>query len=133
MNRHYVEVAERAGHHCEYCLAPEAIFNLHFEVEHIVPTSRGGSGESSNLSLACRSCNLFKADRLSDVNEETGEIDEIFNPRTQNWHDHFRLRAETGMIEGTSPVGRVTANCLRMNRDAACEARRMWIRLGMLP
>jgi len=35
MNRHYAGVAERAGHRCEYCHAPEAIFNLPFEVEHI--------------------------------------------------------------------------------------------------
>ena len=48
MNRHYAGVAERAGHRCEYCHAPEAIFNLPFEVEHIVPTSRDGPDDESN-------------------------------------------------------------------------------------
>ena len=42
-------VAERAGHRCEYCHAREAIFNLPFEVEQIVPTSRGGPDDESNL------------------------------------------------------------------------------------
>ena len=51
MNRHYAGVAERAGHRCEYCHAPEAIFNLPFEVEHIVPTSRGGPDDESNRRL----------------------------------------------------------------------------------
>ena len=37
MNPHYPEVALRAGHRCEYCYAPEAVFNLPLEVEHIVP------------------------------------------------------------------------------------------------
>ena len=46
MNPRYAPVAERAGHRCEYCRAPEAIFNFPFEVEHIVPTStrRRGRG-----------------------------------------------------------------------------------------
>lgn len=37
MNPNYPPVAERAGHRCEYCHAPEAIFNVLFEVEHIIP------------------------------------------------------------------------------------------------
>ena len=36
MNRFYSEVAERAGHRCEYCRAPEVVFNFPFEVEHII-------------------------------------------------------------------------------------------------
>ena len=54
MNRHYAGVAERAGHRCEYYHAPEAVFNLPFEVEHIVPTSRDGPDEESNQALALR-------------------------------------------------------------------------------
>jgi hypothetical protein len=42
MNPRYPLVAKRAGHHCEYCRAPEALFNLSFEVEHVVPPRRGG-------------------------------------------------------------------------------------------
>ena len=38
MNPNYPFVAERACHRCEYCHAPEAIFNFPFEVEHIVPS-----------------------------------------------------------------------------------------------
>jgi pyruvate-formate lyase-activating enzyme len=33
----YTLVAKRAKHRCEYCHAPEIIFNLAFEVDHIVP------------------------------------------------------------------------------------------------
>ena len=48
MNPLYPVVAARADHRCEYCRAPEAIFNLRFEVEHILPTSREGRDEVSN-------------------------------------------------------------------------------------
>lgn len=51
MNSAYSLVAERAAHRCEYCQAPEVIFNFAFEVEHIVPPSRGGAKVDGNLSV----------------------------------------------------------------------------------
>jgi hypothetical protein len=54
LNPLYPQIAERAEHRCEYCRAPEAIFNFPFEVEHILPSTRGGVDEPFNLALACR-------------------------------------------------------------------------------
>ena len=67
MNPHYTQVALRAGHRCEYCHAPEAVFNLPLEVEHIVPAARGGEDIAANWTLACRACNLYKATHVSGV------------------------------------------------------------------
>jgi 5-methylcytosine-specific restriction endonuclease McrA len=64
MNPHYADAALRAGHRCEYCRAPEAVFNFPFEVEHVVPSARGGLDEDANRALACRSCNLRKSDHV---------------------------------------------------------------------
>jgi hypothetical protein len=36
MNPRYVQVALRAEHRCEYCHAPEVVFNFPFEVEHVI-------------------------------------------------------------------------------------------------
>jgi hypothetical protein len=52
MNPHYPLVAERARFRGEYCRAPESIFNLNFEVEHIVPRSKGGADDPLNWALA---------------------------------------------------------------------------------
>jgi 5-methylcytosine-specific restriction endonuclease McrA len=82
MNRHYAGVAERAGHRCEYCHAPEAIFNLPFEVEHIVPTSRDGPDDESNQALACRACNLYKSDQQSGIDQTTREVVRLFHQRS---------------------------------------------------
>jgi hypothetical protein len=133
MNRHYAAVAEHAGHRCEYCHAPEVIFNLPFEVEHIVPTSRDGPEDESNLALACRACNLYKSDQQSGVDEPTGKVVPLFHPRHDRWEEHFRVDPEDGSIQGLTPIGRVTVACLRMNRDVQREARRSWMRLELYP
>ena len=109
MNPYYRLVAERAGHRCEYCHAPEVIFNLQFEVEHIVPSSKGGSSILDNLALACRSCNLFKSDHLESPDPAT-----LFVPRRDAWEDHFAA-SRLGEIVGLSPPGRATLVLLRMN------------------
>lgn len=42
---------------CAYCGAPADT------VDHIVPLSRGGTDDPSNLRSACRACNTRKRDR----------------------------------------------------------------------
>ncbi len=133
MNPLYPVIAERAAHRCEYCRAPEAIFNFPFEVEHIVPASHGGIGDPSNLALACRACNLFKADRLHAVDDLTSEAVGVFDPRQQQWKEHFEVESESGRILGTTPIGRATVMALRMNSPLQVAARRQWMRLGLFP
>jgi hypothetical protein len=133
VNPRYPAVAERAGHRCEYCRAPETIFNLVFEVEHLVPTSRGGSDDLANLALACRACNLHKADQVDGRDEETGSVFRLFDPRAQRWEEHFAVDAATGAIRGSTAVGRVTVACLQMNRPPQLAARLQWMRLAIFP
>jgi hypothetical protein len=81
MNPRYPVVAERAVYHCEYCHAPESVFNFPFEVEHIIPQSRGGSDDLNNLALACHACNLFKSDFETGRDEENEADIRLFHPR----------------------------------------------------
>jgi hypothetical protein len=133
MNKHYGEVAQRAGHRCEYCCAPEVIFNLPFEVEHIVPTSEHGPDDQSNLALASRSCNLFKSNQQSGIDDATAELVRLFHPRLDRWDEHFRADSADGTICGLTSVGRATIACLRMNRDIHRQARRAWMALKLYP
>jgi len=130
MNRRYLAVAERAGHRCEYCLAPEAAFNLIFEVEHVVPPGRSGSHEFFNLALACRSCNLFKSDRTDAFDAVSASVVRLFDPRTDRWNDHFFLAPE-GRIEGRTDIGRATAYLLQFNSGTHLAARKLWLRIGL--
>lgn len=133
MNPHYTQVALRAGHRCEYCHAPEAVFNLSLEVEHIVPVSRGGDDTAANWALACRACNLYKATHVSGNDPESHVIGRLFHPREDQWEDHFRIAAESGEIEGLTPSGRTTVVRLGMNSTAQVAARQQWMRLGLFP
>ena len=96
MNPHYPFVSSRAQHLCDYCRAPEIVFNLPFEVEHITPQSQGGETIEDNLALSCRSCNLYKSDYVSAVDELTQEEVALFNPRRDAWRENFVLAEETG-------------------------------------
>lgn len=132
MNPHYPLVARRANHRCEYCGAPEAIFNFPFEVEHIRPISRGGADDELNLALACRACNIHKSNWLTAIDPVTQSDVPLFNPRSEAWQDHFQLDLETGAIGGFSPTGRASVERLRMNSRVQLTARISWIQLGLL-
>ena len=133
MNPRYPVVAERAVYHCEYCHAPESVFNFPFEVEHIIPQSRGGSDDLNNLALACHACNLFKSDFETGRDEESEADIRLFHPRSDAWEAHFHIDTEKAEVFGITPVGRATVARLQMNRPRQIAARRRWIQLELFP
>ncbi|MBV9851781.1 MAG: HNH endonuclease [Armatimonadetes bacterium] len=133
MNPRYPRVAERAGERCEYCHAPEQVFNFAFEVEHILPRAAGGDDALDNLALACESCNLCKSDAVTGRDEATGADVPLFHPRRDRWHEHFLYDGDTGTIQGLTAAGRATVTRLRLNSDAQCRDRRHWEQLGLYP
>jgi hypothetical protein len=134
VNPNYPLVAERAEHECEYCHAPEAIFNVPFEVDHIVPLAKGGLDEPSNWALACRACNLRKSDAVEGPDPATNQHVPLFNPREQRWKDHFSVQGEPPVrLEGKTPTGRATIERLQMNTLLQLAARAQWVELGLFP
>lgn len=133
MNPRYRKVAQRAAHKCEYCGAPEAIFNFPFEVEHIIPQSQGGVDDETNLALSCRACNIHKSNYLAGIDAATQTDVPLFNPRRDHWQDHFQLDIETGLIRGLNPIGRASIGRLQMNSRVQVAARLSWMRLGLFP
>jgi HNH endonuclease len=133
VNALYPLVAERAVYRCEYCHAPEIIFNFPFEVEHILPQARGGSDDLNNLALACHACNLFKSDFETGQDEERQAEAALFHPRSDVWEQHFGVDVERAASFGITPVGRATLARLQMNRPRQITARRRWIQLGLFP
>lgn len=64
-----LEVWLRAKGHCEYCdrdlqaTADDYFFG--YNVDHVVPLSRGGTDQVCNYALACRPCNLIKRNHVA--------------------------------------------------------------------
>ncbi|MEH2397066.1 HNH endonuclease signature motif containing protein [Nostoc sp.] len=133
MNRYYTAIAQPANHRCEYCQAPELIFNFPFEVEHIIPLSRQGENDEANLALACRSCNLRKGTRISGIVPASNTEVTFFHPRQDKWSEHFQVDTQSGKIIGITSSGKVTIEYLEMNSTSQVAARQLWIRLSLFP
>jgi len=82
-------VRERATNRCEYCSLPESSFPLPFQIDHILAEKHGGGTTEANLALACPHCNRHKGPNIAGLDAETGQIVRLFNPRTDNWAQHF--------------------------------------------
>ena len=106
---------------------------MKFEVDHIIPRSRGGSNSYDNLALSCPICNLFKSDRETGVDPQELGTERLFRSREDIWQDHFAVEAETAEIVGITSKGRATVDRIQMNRSHQLNARRRWIRLGLFP
>jgi hypothetical protein len=132
-------VRERANYLCEYCHSLERLSANRFTIDHIIPRSLGGSDDLENLALACRRCNERRYNFVAGVDPETQEVVPLFNPRQQQWSDHF-VWVEGGIvIRGTTAIGRATCIRLDLNdvrypeEDSIRGTRRFWIRTKLHP
>lgn len=123
-------VRDRAAQRCEYCRLHEADSYYTHEVDHIYAEKHDGATVDSNLCLACADCNRHKGSNLCSLDPENGMVVALFHPRQQNWHDHFVLNHQSGLIEPLTPRRRVTAKVLRFNRIEIVLDRLQLIRLG---
>lgn len=103
------------------------------KIEHIVPQAAGGTDAEENLWLACRNCNGFKGSKTHAIDPLTQEETNIFNPRIQNWNEHFEFNPKQTEILGITACGRATVVALRLNFEQAVEARILWASAGWYP
>jgi hypothetical protein len=121
-------VIERAAGRCEYCLYPQEASFLAFEMEHIIAEKHGGTTVADNLALACPYCNRFKGTDLGSLDPDTGLLTPFFNPRIQNWTNHFLL--DGAEIVPLTPEGRVTVLILQFNHPGRLRERQHLIDAG---
>jgi len=83
----------RSGHDARAFVLPRAqvITSTTCHIEHITPSSRGGSDDLANLALSCITCNGHKSDHTTGVDPETGRELPLFDPRRDRWERHFRF------------------------------------------
>jgi hypothetical protein len=139
MTANYIpqEVRERvrlqADNRCGYCRSHQRYVLGLLEIEHIIPTARGGKDDEDNLWLACRLCNGYKSTQIDGFDVASGQRVGLFNPRRQHWSNHFRWNTAGDLIIGFTPRGRVTVNALQLNNLIAVMVRRAWVSAGWHP
>ena len=132
------QVRERADYLCEYCHSSEEASAARFEIDHILPRSKGGSDTLDNLALACQRCNAYRYNFTEGVDPQSQLFTGLFNPRLDAWHEHFIWEAGGLKIKGMTAKGRATCDRLDLNDEnhnngAIAKARRLWIKGGWHP
>jgi hypothetical protein len=103
-----------------------------FPVDHITPASQGGPTTKDNLALGCPLCNGHKSDKTEGFDEETGQTVPLFNPRKDDWSDHFRWSDDQTEIIGLTATGRATVAVLKLNSAPRVQMRRLWLEHGVV-
>ncbi|MCY2962318.1 MAG: HNH endonuclease signature motif containing protein [Planctomycetota bacterium] len=124
-------VRERAQSRCEYCRMHQSLQGATFHVEHIIPLVAGGETNPGNLALACPGCNLKKADHQTAISPESGACVPVFNPRENQWNDHFAWNGY--WVEPESAIGAATIDWLELNQPRRLLIREAESHFGLYP
>ena len=85
------QVEERAHQRCKYCLVPQELAASRHQVDHVIAEKHGGQTTLDNLALSCTVCNRRKGSDIGSLDPDSGTLIPLFNPRTQQWSDHFQI------------------------------------------
>jgi HNH endonuclease len=127
------QVRKRAGFLCEYCYASEQWQYVQFTIDHLCPTSQGGSDDLENLALACFHCNRRKTDKTTTIDVQTEKTLPLFNPRRDRWSEHFIWSVNGLIMVGLTLVGQATIAALSLNRERIIHIRAADFEIGRHP
>lgn len=123
-------VAERANFRCEYCRISALDSFFKFHIDHIISVKHGGETVSENLAYACQICNLNKGTDLFTYLEAPTDAVRFFNPRQDEWTEHFDVK-HTGRIISKTPVGAATIKIFNLNHPESIIERREMIKFDL--
>ena len=124
-------VIQRAANRCEYCLLHQDLAATAHQVDHVIAEKHRGDTTFENLALSCTICNRRKASDIASLDPETGQLVALFNPRMQDWSEHFAIRGPE--IVGLTPEGRTTVEFLQLNCYERLVERAELIAAGQFP
>lgn len=127
------QVTNRANGCCEYCMSQQKYASSTFSIEHIHPTSKGGTSDLENLALACQGCNNYKYTKFTAIDPETHKEVPLFHPRKNSWTDHFQWNENFTVIKGKTSSGRSTIKALQLNREFLINQRTIYRAYGVHP
>jgi len=126
-------VTDRANGYCEYCRIHNSFSPATFHLDHFNPLSQGGSDDIENIVLACGGCNERKSNLMLVIEPISGEESNLFNPRTEDWFEHFTWSEDYTILSGITPTGIVTEKLLELNRLGCINLRKSMLALKAAP
>ncbi len=112
------QVIERANNRCEYCCLSQVGQEATFHIDHVKPIKNGGKTTIDNLALACVSCSLPKSARELAPDPESKKTVPIFNPRQQEWSEHFQWAGGWFSFKGTNTNWTRHSICIKAKSTA---------------
>ncbi|MBN9119708.1 MAG: HNH endonuclease [Planctomycetes bacterium] len=76
-------------------------------------------------------CNLHKGPNIAGIDPDTGQLTRLFNPRTDDWNEHFAWSGH--ILVGRTAIGRTTVVVLATNDAAARVVRAALMAEGVFP
>jgi hypothetical protein len=101
------------------------------QADHILSLKHGGSSDAANLAYACVFCNRHKGSDIASIDPGSGELVPLFNPRADEWRDHFQLEGD--YILSRSRTGGATMLLLQLNSPERMAERRLLQDLDRYP
>ncbi|MEG3847251.1 HNH endonuclease signature motif containing protein [Microcoleus sp. herbarium19] len=126
-------IRAQAQNRCGYCRSLQMYVLGILELDHIIPKAVGGTDNEENLCLACSLCNNYKGIQTDALDPVTQTRVTLFNPRTQQWSEHFVWSEEGTEIRGVTDCDRATVTALQLNNNIAVTVRRQWVSAGWHP
>ncbi len=93
LSRHNVFLRDR--HQCQYC--HNKFSEKKLTIDHVVPLSKGGKHDWSNVVTACSACNNKKADRTP----EQAKMKLLKSPERPSWLPQPELGVHDGRLPAT--------------------------------
>jgi len=82
-----------------------------------------------HMHYVCLFCNRFKGPNVGSFDPQTGELVPFYNPRTQDWYNHFEL--DGAMIRPLTAEARITVIILRLNDQERINERQKLMEAGL--
>lgn len=126
-------IAQQARHRCGYCQTHREGQWHSADPRTRYPPSCRRRDEEENLWVSCRLCNESKGVRTEAIDPPTDNMAPLYNPRTQNWAQHFAWTDDGTEIVGLTDVGRATVDALSLNAEFRVRSRAIWVEAGYHP
>jgi len=126
-------VTDLAQNCCEYCRLQASYSADSFTVDHILPRVQNGLTDAENLALCCNGCNQHKSTKTFAIDPITELTAALFNPRQQNWEEHFAWNDDFTLTLGLTATGRATIEALQLNRKGLVNLRCVLYAIGEHP